>query len=407
MTTYGKYEQRIGYLNEQAMARHRANYKPYMACHERLDLLWLVYKPTSDGTPRWIGQVEPFNIDRTYPITLWQDDIDFLNAVLPDVQIPNDHIDFEKPLNIRTEHHDPRYGLNRVGMVFVVNGTGKYIYKSEVDYKTKALATVTDVTPDPLATPIAVAVEKPRYTKYVWRNRKQAVENLAAAYVRHWRDEDDTDVNEVARAELGKHAQAYSNVKPEKASNVDGMLKALHRDAEKYAHENYDPPTETPPTDEQLEWLIKLLQQQPGVVSLPAGDKHEPHMARLVELGYAIALPHNQWQKATYKEAEVAEVAIAEKPEPKKNRAKVTYRESFARGDMVYYDKSRVPKRKLKVVHVLKRGQGGVAWYGIREFDRKGRPTIIFRTADDLFYTEQDLIEASHLKDLKDQKAAA
>lgn len=150
--SYGLYENRLAASEAKARQAERDNFKPYMACHSPLALKSIEYKPTYKGKARWIGQVMPmaFMVD-DLPITLWQEDIDFLNKATG-LNIGAEPMDLENELiKIVTPHCHSKFGLNR--MIYIQHKANHY-YKDEV---------MSD--PEPTPTPIAQA--KPQRRGYL------------------------------------------------------------------------------------------------------------------------------------------------------------------------------------------------------------------------------------------------
>ena len=152
---YGLDQNRIAHAASKARQAFFDEYKPYMACHQALSLQSIEHV-TDSNSPRWVGQVNPFDaMDKIIPITLWQDDIDFINGIRG-LNIGTEPIIFDEPFDIITTHANIKYGLNQAEACWS-NHTNTYLHKSRVNTECKALALVVS---EPLATPIAQAVPK-------------------------------------------------------------------------------------------------------------------------------------------------------------------------------------------------------------------------------------------------------
>jgi len=147
---YARYEEKIMANVTQANQTYRDEFQPYKACHQIIELQSIAYDPTRNNKPRWKGQVKVFMISEPLKITLWQEDIDFLNGAAA-AAISKEPKTFEKPLDIITMHCHPKFGLQNVDSVRGLHH--QFVSKSEANLTAKALVIV----PERLATPIAQA----------------------------------------------------------------------------------------------------------------------------------------------------------------------------------------------------------------------------------------------------------
>lgn len=164
--SYAKYEDRLAAQEARARQKARDNYKPYMACRNVLALLSIEYKPTIKGTPRWIGQVSITGLMvNDLPISLWQEDIDFLNRVTG-LNIGTETMNLKgRLIDVMTYHCHPKFGLNGIDYI---NYKATHYQKGD---------------PMPAPTPTPIAQAKPQKRGYLHLRdllRKNGVVALSA-----------------------------------------------------------------------------------------------------------------------------------------------------------------------------------------------------------------------------------
>jgi len=130
--SYGNWENNRAGQTHTRMQRERNTHTSRKAYYDVLHILKVEYKPTRNGKARWVATVEPFGASKHYTLTLWQEDVEFINR-------HNEHgltiateslaMDFLNSIQVEAKSHHDQYGLT--GVKSVRDKTMSFISKGD------------------------------------------------------------------------------------------------------------------------------------------------------------------------------------------------------------------------------------------------------------------------------------